>query len=228
MKNQIESLEKFIGEHNEESFEFPKPVVYSILDCSIFNSLDKGELMSAIQYSKGSNYDIAVSVSNSINGFISIQIYTYEVLKDKFNDYKDESSKHINSFSESLQGLMRANAELGVEIEKETGEDPANNPNYRAILDLFSVHIMPRMQDGKFNPFEMDGNFFQPLISVLSEMRLDERIRPVTAYASSCVTNIQKLRMERVYVIENMTNVISNYKNQIDDLKIVVEKIQVK
>lgn len=228
MHNQIDALEKFIGENNEDVFEFPNPVVYAILDCSIFSSLDKGELMEAIQRTKGVNYDIAVPISNSINGFISIQVSTYDVLKDKFHEFKNEFSKHVNSFSSNLQALLRANAEYGVELERATGKDPATIPEYKAILDLFSVHVFPQMKDGNYNPFQMDADFFQPMISILSHLRLDERTKYLMTCVSNCIVDIGKLRMERVYMTSNMNTIIDKYKNQIDDLKDVVGKIELK
>lgn len=227
IQKQIEANEKFITEQSEETFEINAPTFSNVLDCNIFQTMDKGEFLQAIESIKKIDYKEAVKISNSTHGYINILTNTYATLMDKFQKYLDETSNYVSIFSEHFDELLKAYADYGVALEKQTGEDPyITNNEFRQITDLFSVHVMPNLDTGKYNVFELETVFFQPLLKLLSELRLDERINPMKSHLSKCVRAIKAIRMERIYVAKNMENVADNYKSQLTELENVVQPLE--
>lgn len=227
IQKQIEANEKFIAEQSEDTFEISAPTIFSVLDCNIFQTMDKGEFLQAIESVKKFEYKEAVKISNSTHGYINILINTYGVLWDKFQKYLDETSSYVSQFNDHFDDLLKAYADYGVELEKETGKDPyVTSPAFRQITDLFTAHVMPKMQTGDYNPFELDSVFFQPLMIALSALRLDERITPMKQNASKCVRMIKAIRMERRYVAINMQNVADKYREQLMELPTVLQPLE--
>lgn len=229
IQKQIEANEKFISEQSEQTFEISAPTIFSVLDCNIFQTMDKGEFLQAIESVKKIDYKEAVRISNSTHGYINILTNTYGVLWDKFQKYLDETSSYVSIFNDHFDDLLKAYADYGVELEKEAGKDPyATNLAFRQITDLFYAHVMPKMQTGDYNPFELDSVFFQPLMIALSVLRLDERITPMKQNASKCVRAIKLIRMERSYVAINMQNIADKYKEQLKELPLVLLPLEKK
>lgn len=227
IQKQIDSNEKFVREQSEKTFEIHSPTIYSILDCNIFQTMDKGELLQAIESIKKINYREAVKISNSTHGYINILTSTYYTLKDKFQRYLDEASSYISMFNDHFDDLLKAYADYGVELERETGQDPyITNATFKQITDLFSTHVLSKMETCDYNPFDLDTVFFRPLMYALSEIRFDERITPMKQHASKCVRAIKAIRMERRYVAINMQNVAEKYKVQLKDLTDIVQPLE--
>jgi len=226
INKQIESLKTFIKEHEKEDFKSPNLSIYSSLDGEVFKSLDKNDLIKYIALkNRKLEFKDVVKISNKTNGYISVIFYLNETLKIKFTDFLDGTSKHIDSFTHNLQSLIMAFVDYGLLIEKEIEEDPKNDPRYRPILDLFSEHIMPKMQTGEFNPFELIKLFFIPLVQELSHLRLDERTRTLSVLVSSCFNDIKGIRMENKYISENISNITERYEIQLKDLVSVVNDL---
>jgi len=228
MKTQIEVLEAFLITHSKETFETPKLAIYSILNCEIFKSLDKGELLKYIKFNKKSDYKEIVKASNTIHGYINIITNLYETLKVVFENYKSDASNYVNSMNNNLQLLLREFADYGVLLEKELGTDPVNDSRLRPILDLISKHIQPKRQTGDYNVFELENVFFIPLLSILSHLRLDERTRNLSVYTSNCLNDIKGIRMEKKYLTDNMTYIIDSYKKQLKDIENIINIIESK
>src|ERR1017187_6077161 len=70
--NQIEAIEKYLLIHNQNNLTFPDFQIIEGLDCEIFKSLDKSELLKFLEQNKTSNYREAVRQSNYINTYINI------------------------------------------------------------------------------------------------------------------------------------------------------------
>lgn len=227
ISQQIDALDTYVQNQTEATFEIQSIAIYSSLDGSIFKTLDKSELLRYLELKKNC-YAEAVKVSNSTHGYINILTHTYEALKDKFEDYLNATSNITTSFSKNLSALRIAYADYGVAIEKKNpGKDPIKiNPDFAHLTNLMSIHILPKMQTGDYNPFEMDQNFFAPFLKILSNIRLDDDSRTLTTFTSACLTDIAGLRMERQYLRINFTTISDRYKESLSELDNVVANLE--
>ena len=212
--------------HNEKKFIVPQLTILSILSCEIFKSLDKSELLRYIEIKRKVTHAVAVHISNRTHGFISVLSNLYDVLIAKFNLCLTETSKHSTSFSRNLQAFMREFANFHVLLELELGGDPIQNKHYKAILDLISSEIMPHYNDGEYDVFKLQSDFFLPVLKILSELRLDERSKPLALAANSCLNDVKGISMEKGYLSENIETVITKYNEQAKEIKKVVQDIE--
>lgn len=226
ISNQIEALEKFLVEHKEERFVIPEMNIYSGLDCEIFKSLDKSDLLKFLEKNKRKNYKDAVLSSNKIHGYISILTSHYESLRSKFDEYLNGISTHTSSLTQNLQSLMKAFGTYGVALEKELNGDPIDDPRYQPILNLFNSQIMSYMDDGNFDIYKLESDFFIPLIQILGLLRHDERISQLSEYTSNCLNFIKGIKMEKRYLTENFETIKSYYKERLIELENVVKELE--
>lgn len=227
INQQIDALDAYLRSQTDSTFEIQEPAIYASLDCEIFKTLDKSELLRYLEIKK-TNYAEAVKTSNSTHGYINILMHTYESLKEKFEAYLSESSNLTRSFSNNLGALRMAYADYGVELEKKNGgQDPVSvHSEFAQLTTLMGTHIVPLMQSGEYNPFEMQQNFFGPFLMILSSLRLDDDAKPLTKLTSSCLTDIAGLRMERRYLEENFTIILDRYRRSLSELSTVVDNLE--
>lgn len=226
IKMQIEVLEKFLKSHEKETFETPNLATYSILNCEIFKSLDKGELLKYIQSQRKADFKDIVKASNTVHGYIAILTYLYETLKSDFEKYQTESTVWVNSLNTNLQSLLRESADYGILIENQTGKDPISDPQYKLITDLITKYIMPKSQTGDYDVFLLEKEFFIPLLTILGNLRLDFRTKNLSNYTSYCLNDIKAIRLEKQYFKENLTMIISNYKQQLVEFETITKTIE--
>ena len=223
---QIEYLEEFLKEHNREKFDVPRLKVATPLECEVFNSLDKTEFVKFIESKLKKDYKEAILFSGKVNSFISILKSNNENLRLKFNDYLNGTSTHTTKLSLGLQELLREFADYGVSLEKEIQGDPVQIPSYKAMLDLFNSEIMPKMQTGDYDIYELEKKFFIPLFYVLGQLRLDERTKKMSDISSGCISSIKGIKMEKRYLSENITTLISHYNEDKADLKKLLDEFK--
>ena len=223
---QIGVLEDYLKLHSKDTFETYNLPIYSILNCEVFKSLDKGDLLKYIELTKKTDYKEVVKSSNTIHGYISILSYLYETLKSDFDSYKSETNRFVNSINDNLQDLLREFADYGVLLEKELASDPISNTRFKLISDLISKHILPKRQTGNYDVFELENVFFMPLLAILADLRLDERTKPLANYTSNCLNDIKGIRLEKQYMTENLTIIIAGYKKQLGELETIINTIE--
>jgi len=225
MKNQIKYLEEFLVEHNKEVYSIPRIVVSEALSCESFSALDKSELIKYIEKFKSKKYNEAVSDANKINSFIGVLKNHSEHLKNKFESYLSGTSKHIGKLNESLQSFLKSFAEYQLELEKEIKADPINDPRYRPILDLVNEQIIPYMQNGDYDIYVLEQNFYFPLIDILSELRLDSRVNEMSEQTRNAINSIKGVKVEKRYLTEILTTLIKRYQNSNKDLVDLLKKL---
>lgn len=219
IEKQIEYLKEFLEEHNKDKFDVPRLKVATPLECEIFNSLDKTEFVKFIESNLKKDYKEAILFSGRVNAFVSILKSNNENLRLKFNDYLNGTSTHTTKLSLGLQELLREFADYGVSLEKEVQGDPAQIPSYKAMLDLFQNEIVPKMQTGDYDIYELEKKFFIPLFYILGQLRLDDRTKKMSDISSGCISSIKGIKMEKRYLSENLTTLISHYEDDKSDLK---------
>ena len=226
LKRQIQSLEEYLEEHKKEDFKIQNLEIFSSLGGDIFNSLDKNELIKFIELNnKKVDFKEIVKISNRTNVYLTMLIHLSETLKENFNIYKTETSKHITSISLSLQLFTGALRDYEIEIEKELNFDPIDDPRLKPIIELYDSQIKPFLQEGNFNPFVLKKDFFQPIVAMLFMLRQDTRTKELSSSLTIGLTAIKGLEMEKSYFSENLKYIITNYYNQLLRLDNVINKI---
>jgi hypothetical protein len=226
INNQIKSISNFKDKHTYESYGIPVLDIYPSLDCEVFKSLDKNDLIRyiGIRNHKMDFTDI-IRISNKTHGYISVLSYLHEILKSKFQIFLDGASEHINSLTQNLQALLMAFIDYGLKLERELEEDPQNDTRYKPMHELFSKHIMSKMEKGDYNPFELRDLFFIPLMKLLTQARLDDRTRPLSLIVSRCFNDIKGIHMENKYISDSISNIKKEYEKQLKDLVDIVNDI---
>lgn len=226
LKKQIQALKEFKEENEKEDFTIPRMKISSSLNGEVFKSLDKNEFIQFVQMkNKKAKFKEIVIISNQIHGYINSLVNLYDSLKEKFNKYLSESSLYTDQLSKSLQEFGVAFADYGVEIEAEISSNPNMDVRFGPISELYSVYITPNMDDGKYNPFKMRKEFFLPVLNILSQNRLDVRTRPMLIATNSALNSIKGIEMEKYYMNEIITKLISYYQSQLEQLDGTIKKI---
>ncbi|RTZ01969.1 hypothetical protein [Flavobacterium sp. GSP6] len=241
IKSQIESLKSFKELLAKEDLTPSTLSIYSAINGEVFKSLDKNDLIKYIEQKNGKpwyklpffrkdetkreEYHKIVKISNKTHGHISILVHQFELIKERFERYLQGTSTYTTSLTKNLQIFNRAFAMYGVELEKEGNFDMSTDVRYKPLGDLFMAYIHPHLNDGKYNPIILEKNFFFPVVQVLSQFRLDDRIIPLASAATACLNDIAGLKMEKVYMTENATTLITRYNEQLEDLNPLINEI---
>ncbi|WP_333696026.1 hypothetical protein [Flavobacterium sp.] len=226
IENQISNIDAFLLEHEKEIFAIPNPRLITTLDCEIFSSLDKSELVEYLLCFKKNKDEIAIENSNSINGFITILKSHNNNYRIQFEQYKNNVSSFTTSLSKNLQILQRKFVTYGILLEEELGFDPINDLRYKPILDLFNSEILPYLNDGNYDIFKLEKSFFLPLIKILSNLRLDPRIQPMFEYSKNCVVDIKGIKMEKHYLSVNFKTLKDWYIESKTDLPEIINLLK--
>jgi len=223
---QIDLLKESLKKERENKYSYSNLPVVSTLDCEIFKSLDKSDLLKFIERHNKNNYHETVLISNQTHGFISILVRLHTTLEEKYNDFLKGTSHHTTTVNENLQDLGRNFAYYQVELEKELGHDPIKDPRYRPILDLYDKYIEPHRKDGAFDLFLLDDLFFEPLTKIFAILRHDERTKGMADATLGCVNGIKGIRMEKHYWAENIEEIIRLYQDQLNALPTIANRIE--
>jgi len=225
LQDQKLSIEEFLKEQAIDKLDTPELIIHDILDCEIFKSLDKTNLLKYLE-AKNKDFNKAIELSNGVHGFISSLQYISKTIKSRFNENIENTSKHFDLFNEYLQQLMQSFAQYGVKIEQATGKDPIQDATYKQIWDLFEKFIMPHLNDGNIEIFSLQKDFIIPLGEIISINRLNDDLREMAVISSNCNMEIKAIRMEKRYLTENYTKIISHLDKSKQNLDKLIEKIE--
>jgi hypothetical protein len=224
IEKQCESLEKLIIEINKDEFKIPTMTINPALNCEIFNSFDKVDLIRYFEKFRNVNFEGAVAISNNIHSTNTILAGLYIAMKEKYNDYLEAVSEHTTSLSRNLQELMASFGNYGVDLEIEIGQDPINDARYSNIYSLFSKFIIPKLGRGDFDIYALEKDFYIPLSDELSKLRTDRRTKEMVDNVFKCFNDIKGIKMERGYIAENIKTIIERYKELSPDIKEIIRK----
>jgi hypothetical protein len=227
IESQIENIETFLVEHNKPNFTFPRPILVTSLDCEVFNTLDKSELIDYLQQFKKNAFEDAVNNSNKIIGFLTILKSHYENFKKHFEEYKINVSNYTTTVSRNLQGLQKEFVNYGILLEEELGHDPINDIRYKPIFDLFNLQIRPYMQNGNYDIYNLEANFLLPMISILSNLRLDPRTHGMKDFVQNMLTEIKGIRLEKTYISDNFETIKDWYIESKSELPSIIQSITI-
>ncbi|SFE00963.1 hypothetical protein [Thermophagus xiamenensis] len=225
LQDQKQSIEDFLKEQAIDKFDTPELKINEILNCEIFKSLDKTNLLKYLD-AKNKDFYKAVEFSNSVHGFISSLQYISKTIKSRFNEYIENSSKHFDLFNEYLQQLMQNIVQYGLKIEQTTGKNPFEDLTYKQIWVLVEKFILPHSEDGNIEVFSFQKNFIVPLNDLISKNRLNDDLREMSVITSKCNMEIKALRMEKRYLKDNFIKIISYLDKSKQNLDKLIEKIE--
>jgi len=227
ISNQILALEIFRNEHQKEKWDIPDLEIQTILNCEIFKSLDKAELIKYIKTIKGKSFGEAILTSNSIHGFISILTSNYELLQKKFDEYLTARSSYTTEYSKSLQSLMRAFANYQVALENELQkQDLTGEPRFEPIAHLFDTQILPHYVSGDYDIYVLEREFFRPLVEILAHLRHDPKINEMSEAISNCLSNSKAIKMEKSYLTENLVTLTLRYGEALKEMPEILKTLE--
>jgi len=226
LEKHIIDIDKYLEVQNKGFFAIHSPTVFTTLDCEVFNSLDKTELVEYLEYFKKNKYEVAIKHSNKINGFISVLKNHNENYKNHFDLFKNNINSFIDSLSKNLMILQREFVNYGIELEKELQEDPIGNQRYKPISDLFESEILPYLQDGKYDIFKLENSFFMPLIRIFSNLRLDPKTQKMMEFSKNCVNDIKGIKMEQYYLTVNYNTLKERYNASKEELPNIIKLLE--
>jgi hypothetical protein len=224
---QISSLKEFLTIHEQDKFETPEIKVFQILNCEVFKSLDKSNLLKYLE-SRHKDFPKAIQLSNNFHTYISAIAFSYDDITRRFNDYLNQASTHVDLFNAHLHQMMQSFAFYGVILEKKTNESPTNNDTFRQIHELFKKYIYPHTEDGEIDLFSLQSNFLKPLLDIISVNRLDENLKEISIHSSNCNLEIKAVRAEKEYLIKNFTKAIGHLMKLKENLVTLLEKLEQK
>lgn len=222
--SQKKSLEEFLVNHSIDKFEPPQLEVHQILDCEIFKSLDKSDLLKFIK-TREKNYANVVKVSNSVHGFISSMNFIYNDITSRFNEYLEKTSNHVELFNEHLKQLNQSFGMFGVAIETETGKDPMENKVFSQMYSLFHKYISPYVETGDIEIFGLQKEFITRLSLIVATYRANKDIQEIAIHLSNCNMEIKAIRMEKRYLSENYGKVIEYLVKSKSNLDSVINSL---
>jgi hypothetical protein len=226
IKSQLISLQMLKTEIVKEKFEVPEMEIYPMLNGEIFQSLDKADLIKYIVSFNGIAYENAVLASNRVHGYVNIMASHHDALKDKFEDFLKNTSAHTTTFNRHLQSLMRAFRNYVIALEDELQQDPINDPRYQPIFQLCNQHIIPFLTSGEYDVYALERDFFIPLIQILDNFRLDQKINEMSDAVLLCLAEIKGIKMEKGYLNENVNTLINRFENDLKELPEIVREIK--
>jgi len=226
INKQNEIIKTFLIEHEKEKAEVPQMTIYSSLDCKTFDSLDKPELIKYLEKYRSKKYSESIKISNKIQAFISIQKGIFENLNIKFKDYLREISLHTTSLNNNLQELHRIFGDYAVEIDKEIGKSSIHDDRVKPILILFENEIIPYRENALYNIYHIDDKFYKPLIGILTQLRHDDRTKPLITSVRQGMISINYIKNEKYYLKVNLESTITQYTQQAKELEIILKELK--
>lgn len=225
---QINSLTRYKEELKDEEFNIPKPQLYSSLNGEVFKSLDKNEL---VEYIGIKNKKIEegkhILISTHTNGYISQLTSIYDDIYKKFNTFVSQNSNWTSSLSLNIQKFNNAFSHFSVELESRMGDrEVLEDPIFTPLANLYLQHFAPHLNDGEYNPFKLEVDFFIPMMKYMADNYKKEKIAiPLTDAMTGCLIDIKALRMERRYIKENIDQTIGFYRKLKEELPEIVSNI---
>lgn len=226
IKKQIEQIEKYLIVHNQNNLTFPDFEIIEGLDCEIFKSLDKGELLKFLEQNKILDYQKAVKQSKFLNGYINIVKGSNTNLQQKFKEYSQQVSHYLMKVTENLTALSRAFGNYSVLLEQELLQDPIHDSRFISIQNLFDLEIEPFRETGQYEIYRLHDNFLIPFLYILSNLRHDFRTNEMAKYIGNCIDAIKGIKMEKNYVRENFEIIISRYNENLLELPDIVRLVE--
>ena len=210
LKQQQETFKKFIKEYCDVKNRFDIPHIYSqaLLKCEIFDSLNKEDLYKFIQ-SLHKKDNLSTQEYHKIIQVISVIKSCQNNLSNVISEMKSESNKLINKFNKYTQEYNR---KLSTYLE-----DNLLTLTGSKLQDLYNEKINMQMPD--VNILELEESFVRPSIGILADSNGDKLSRKeLRNCLQSMLDTIQGLRNEKIYIQQNLEQLINEYNKAINNI----------
>lgn len=227
LSEQVDNLDRFVAEVKEEKNHIPDMGVHTVLKGEIFKTLDKGEFLDSIEKINRVKYQKAVHLANRTHGLTQALSYYSELLQNQFEDYKSRVSQIIDELNENNYRLKKAYGNYFLDIEKTEEGDPIQDEAYSIIGGLILENLIrPSVQEKPLKDiFQLEKDFFTPLLVTLSKHRLDERTSEILEITSNCLKNINSLRSEKEIISKYIMQIMEEFKIQSETIQSVINSL---
>lgn len=223
IEKQTESLNDFIVKYDGNEFMIPNINIFPNLKGDNLKTLDKSDLLDYIESIE--NTDDNIKLFNQATGIISILDSIYNNIQEKTNDFLKQSSQLTGSFNRNLQEYNAQLTQLHP-LQQDPNTQILSPDDYNTLWDLYKRNIVPHLEDGRMNPFELGSTFFIPIIELFGNYHTNPGIIPILNPIRGCMNDIRGLRMEKVYIRENLTQIIEWYGNLSENLDDILTKLK--
>lgn len=238
IKTQINELERFLKELEKINWDLPTLRIYTVINGEVFKSLDKNELVKYIEMKnsipwykfkskniKLDNFKKIIDISNTTHGHIGILVHQFDTLKEKWQSLLDGISKTTNSLHQNLKQINTEIMVYGAALARE-GINVETDARYKPLFDLYMKEVILNKNKDNFNPLELEQKFFNPVVFIIANLVVDERIIKLSTTVSECFNDLQSIKAEKTYMIESCNTLIKRYKNQIEKLNPLINRIE--
>ncbi|EJL66520.1 hypothetical protein [Flavobacterium sp. CF136] len=225
ISKQIQSLQSFLVEHNKEKYQIPILTIFSPLDCAVFDSLDKSDLIQYFEKFESNNYNEAIKNSNFFNFLIVTLKDIFKIIREKYTDYLKETSKFTVSLNINLNELIDNFTDYATQIEKELDnpEKLYTDARFLPLASLIQAEIIPYQNNSEYDIYILEEKFFTPFLKELNKLRTDDRTKSLFRSAKNGIIDIQKLKREKQYLDMHFNKVIERYTEILPDIEIAVK-----
>lgn len=228
ISSQIKLLEEFNIDNPEDRFTTTDLKFESDIECEAFKALNQEHLIPFLQLrNKQTSYRDVVVLSGRINRIIKTSSHTAKGITRTFEDLKKNFGEHMVKYNEEFQLFMEKFRVYGVQLEKDLGGDPIQYPSYRAMLDLVTNHIVPIMETGEADLFELVDLFFMPFAQATVNERHNPLVIEMSNHLSNCMQQIKGMKHEKKVVHELTDKYIKSLQKIEESLDKVLKELDI-
>ncbi|MFH7014175.1 hypothetical protein ACHRV5_20155 [Flavobacterium sp. FlaQc-52] len=239
LSQQMTDLTEFRDRLSLTEFVIPQIKAMTNLNGDVFKSLDKNELIKYIEIKnakplhkrifdskeeKEKAYKKVVSISNYTHGHVAIMEHQHNLISEKFKSYLSGTSGYVQAFNNHLQEFLREYGMYNLNYEKE-GVNIFEDERTALLSTLYTAQIVPHIEDGAYNPFNLRDNFFIPSITHLSNYRFEEKTLPLAKSITACLNDIAGIKIEVEYMTKNTNIILERYSELLTSLPEVINDI---
>lgn len=199
LQKQVQEIKNSIEHHKSEYNEPPQIVSVVALECENFEALDKGELLTYINRYYLKDYGKAVSLTGRINLQLSIIRSNSKSLKERFLKALEDAGKSHDKLNENFQELIQSLHKYKTALVLSDGKDALYGDKFKNFDKLYGEHVLPHIEDGKFDYIHLRDNYFTPMINELERLAADNRTDEMTIFTRRCLDSVAGLKMEITY-----------------------------
>ncbi len=218
LEKQIENFESFSKKVKSNPYNAFDLELSTGLDCQVLNSLDKDKFVGYLDLTlSATQLKENPRLSNTIFGLISSVSQNFELSKSSYNKGIEKISEEYSSLNSNLNQIYRQYGKYLVKLEKRT--DNKHIEEQGEMSTLFDSYIKPLQEEGIIDLANFKANFLLPLLEILSKLRHDIDSHLIAEKANALIMNLNMIKLEEGYLIENANKYSKRLNESRDSLK---------
>lgn len=222
-EKQINSLQTAIAQLGDENLRTFILEANIPLDTDRFIAINRLNIYKFFQKRFKKNSKESRKVVNKLFGILKLCTVETESMKSHFANYNEKRAEDMLRFNNALNGLLGAFGDMVLKMEKDQ-TDPKTDNFYLAIKPYFDsfddVNLM--------TPYEIIPSFFEPLVYISAQYRLDERSDSFSEQLRegfAAVRDLRSLRANLIFQLEHIKNTLSKQKVEFDKILAMKELV---